>query len=325
MNGLVSVALAAYRGTRYLEEQVNSILRQSHSDLELIILDDASADQTFTMIEKLAAKDLRIKPYRNEKTLGLVLNFMKAVSLCRGEFVAYCDQDDVWEIKKIETLLRALGTTPQNMLAYSDLEIFDESLRVSRGSFWGTSKIAPFTGNLGERALLKNISPGCSMLFRRQVADMISECYRSSDFTARNSAAVLDETPFMHDHLAQVIGAGLGRLVYTPEKLVRYRQHSSNSIGAFYQARDSREGSLRCLSMRLEAMKPYRSRLTGMDWEKMGRFADRYGRSERAPMLEFLPYFFFLRNNSLPDRFLGGVDCFFPSFYKKVKSYVKNS
>ncbi len=322
---LVSIALAAYRGERFLEEQVKSILAQTHTDLELVIVDDASPDGTYALIQSLAAKDSRIKPHRNEKTSGLVSNFMKAVSLCQGEYTAFSDQDDGWAPEKIERLLRLLKADPKNMLAYSDLEIADESLMVSQGSFWKRSRIAPFSGSLGERALLKNISPGCSMLFRKEVAGLLSDCYRDPAFASRNCAAVLDETPFMHDHLAQVLAAGRGDIVYTPQKLVRYRQHSSNTIGAFYRARDSRHDFARLLKARLEALESFRPKLPGIDWGKMDRFARFYAMDGRAPMPDCISYFMFLRNGTLSGRLLGSADCLFPSVYQKVRSHAKRS
>ncbi len=325
MTPLISIVMATYNGERFLREQLESLLSQTHADLELVICDDASADGTYALIEALAAKDKRIRPHRNEKTLGLVSNFMKAVTLARGECVAYSDQDDVWEPKKIETLLRLLNSNSRNMLAYSDLEIFDEAAERPRGSFWEGSKIAPFAGELGERALLKNISPGCSMLFRRPVADMISTCFRDPVFMASNRAAVLDETPFMHDHLAQALAAGLGRLVYTRQKLVRYRQHASNTIGAFYRARDSREEFSRFLWARLEALKPHRAKLKMIDWKRIAAFAELYSKAGRGAMPEYLPYFLFLRNDSLKDVLFGTADCFLPTIYQKARRHAKKA
>lgn len=323
MSRPVSVALATYNGEKYLEAQIESILTQTYQNIEIVIVDDGSTDGTWALAQRLASKDSRIKIQLNEKTLGLVLNFMKAVSLCRGEYVVYSDQDDLWEDQRISLLKGLIDADPKNMLAYSDLEIYGEDLFVPQGSFWKKSGIRPFSGSLGERALLKNLTPGCTMMFRKPVAVMIAECYQSADFRTLNSAKVLDETPFMHDHLAQVIASGLGRLVYTPKKLVRYRQHASNSIGAFYKARDSREEFVRCLLARIEALRPFREKLTGINWEKMEKFARRYKVSNRNPMPEFLPFFLFLRNHALKDRLLGGVDCLFPSFYKKAQAYAK--
>lgn len=320
---LVSIAMATYRGERFLETQVNSILAQSHADLEVVICDDASQDGTYALIESLASKDGRVRPFRNDKTIGLVSNFMKAVTLCRGEYVAFSDQDDVWEPKKIEMLLKLLVGAKQNMLAYSDLEIFDDVTGYTQGSFWRKSRISPFAGHLGEKALLKNISPGCSMLFRRPVADGIAACFADPVFMANNRSAVLDETPFMHDHLAQAIASGLGRLVYTRQKLVRYRQHASNMIGAFYRARDSREEFARFLWRRLESLRSQRRTLKRIDWKRITAFAETFAKDGREPAPGFLPYFLFLRNDSLKDRLLGGVDCFMPGIYRKARRYAK--
>ena len=101
---MISVALACYNGENFIYEQIQSIINQTITDLEIIICDDKSTDNTIDIIHNI--KDKRIKLYQNNIQLGVVKNFEKAISLCNGEYIALSDQDDVWVEKKLEKQLK---------------------------------------------------------------------------------------------------------------------------------------------------------------------------------------------------------------------------
>jgi glycosyltransferase involved in cell wall biosynthesis len=106
---LVSVALCTCNGEAYIEAQLASVLAQTHRALELVVVDDASTDRTVEILAEAARRDERIRVHRNPQRLGVNANFERAFSLCRGDFIAPCDQDDVWSAKKLESLLAAIG------------------------------------------------------------------------------------------------------------------------------------------------------------------------------------------------------------------------
>lgn len=103
----ISVVLCSYNGARFIEEQVLSILSQTYPIAELIVVDDASADDTCKMIEKLAAADQRIRLYRNPANIGFSANFEKALSLASADIIAISDQDDLWHPEKLQNMMRA--------------------------------------------------------------------------------------------------------------------------------------------------------------------------------------------------------------------------
>lgn len=102
---MLSIALASYNGSKYIRKQLDSILFQTISDWELIVCDDCSTDITLQILEEYSQKDHRIKVYENERQLGFVGNFEKAISLCSGDYIALSDQDDVWKDNHLEILL----------------------------------------------------------------------------------------------------------------------------------------------------------------------------------------------------------------------------
>ncbi len=94
--------MATYNGEKYVNEQIDSILSQTYQDFELIICDDCSKDRTREILQEYSQKDSRIKLLFNEKNLGFKKNFEKAISMCNGEYIAFCDQDDIWENYKLQ-------------------------------------------------------------------------------------------------------------------------------------------------------------------------------------------------------------------------------
>lgn len=92
----ISIAMATYNGEKYIAKQLDSILSQSFSDFELIICDDCSSDSTIDIINKYLINDSRISLFVNKKNIGFKNNFEKIISYCNGEYVAFADQDDIW-------------------------------------------------------------------------------------------------------------------------------------------------------------------------------------------------------------------------------------
>jgi glycosyltransferase involved in cell wall biosynthesis len=114
---LVSVVLCTYNGAKFLEEQLTSIINQTHKKLEIIISDDASTDNTIQVINEYAFRDHRIIVFQNTSTIGIKKNFGKVLRLAKGEWIAISDQDDIWVENKIEKLLKC--RTAHSLLIHS--------------------------------------------------------------------------------------------------------------------------------------------------------------------------------------------------------------
>jgi glycosyltransferase involved in cell wall biosynthesis len=106
---MISIAMATYNGENYIREQIDSILNQTYQEFELIICDDCSTDSTWTILQEYEKKDHRINCQLNEKNIGFVKNFEKAIRLSQGEYIAFSDQDDIWTSDHLEILLATIG------------------------------------------------------------------------------------------------------------------------------------------------------------------------------------------------------------------------
>lgn len=108
---LVSIALCTYNGEKYLRPQLDSLLAQTYTNIEIVISDDVSSDNTVALLQEYAAVHSNINVYKNTTNLGYNKNFETTIARCKGEFIAICDQDDVWDKVKIETMLKQWNKT----------------------------------------------------------------------------------------------------------------------------------------------------------------------------------------------------------------------
>lgn len=128
----IAIAMATYNGARYLQEQLDSYLEQTRQPDELVVCDDRSSDATLTILEKFRDNaPFSVHIVRNEKNLGFLKNFEKALSLCSGDLICLSDQDDVWLPNKLETVECLFAENRQAMVLINDLEICDGDLSSS--------------------------------------------------------------------------------------------------------------------------------------------------------------------------------------------------
>ena len=209
---LVSIVLCTYNGERFLKAQLDSILNQTYPNTEVIITDDASTDGTKSILEDYTAKDNRIKIFFNDTNIGLTGNYEKALQLTQGQYIAFSDQDDVWEVEKIEKLLSNLGDA---MLVYCNSEYIDADGKLMNRKL--TDYRNPFNGrNLFAMDEESGIwIAGHAQLFRRELLD-----------------TAFPFTPYInHDAWIAYIAMLKGTVKFIPDILVYYRQHGLNAVG----------------------------------------------------------------------------------------------
>lgn len=123
----VSLGLPVYNGATFLRACLDSILTQTFRDFELIVCDNASTDDTVSIVEAYMRRDPRISLHRAATNRGAAANFNWAFELARGEFFKWCAADDVLKPEYVEMCVSALETMPDAVAAYSGAMDIDES------------------------------------------------------------------------------------------------------------------------------------------------------------------------------------------------------
>lgn len=122
----ISVIVCVYNGAQFIEEQLASITSQTYGVAEIIVVDDASSDDTFEVVKRAAARDNRIALYKNEFNIGFTANFEKAMKMANHDFIAIADQDDIWNLHKIEKMMAAFK--PDAAAIYCDSVHFSKKI-----------------------------------------------------------------------------------------------------------------------------------------------------------------------------------------------------
>ena len=123
----VSIGLPVFNGERYLRQTLNSILAQTYRDFELIISDNASIDETHNICLEYAAKDRRIRYYRNKKNIGAAANYNRVFLLSSGEYFKWAAHDDVLAPEYLEKCVHVLDSDSSIVLCYSKVARIDEN------------------------------------------------------------------------------------------------------------------------------------------------------------------------------------------------------
>jgi len=123
----VSIGLPVYNGERFIAEALDSVLAQTFEDYELIILDNASTDQTPEICRTYLAKDRRIRYYRNDQNIGAARNFNLAFELSIGEYFKWLADDDICAPRYLERCVEILDKDPSVVLSYPKVRLINEN------------------------------------------------------------------------------------------------------------------------------------------------------------------------------------------------------
>ncbi|MGC9526205.1 MAG: glycosyltransferase family 2 protein [Limnospira sp.] len=158
----ISVVIPTYNSEKSIQLTIQSILNQTHTDWELIVIDDGSQDKTVEIISQINDPRIQILPYPNA---GVSTSRNRGLEQARGEFIAFLDHDDLWSPEKLESQLRALQEHPDAALAYSWTDHCDDS-----GNVIAMGRHLSWTGNVYPKLLVDNFLDTASNPLIRKVA-----------------------------------------------------------------------------------------------------------------------------------------------------------
>lgn len=216
MSALVSIAMCTYNGGAYLSQQLDTLVAQTYPNCEIIIVDDRSSDDTVEIINGYAKKYAQIKLYLNHENLGYTRNFEKAINLCSGEYIALCDQDDIWDINKISIMVEQIGS---NILAYHDSEFVDEQGKPLNKKLSNIKNC--YSGSDSRVFLFENCVLGHATVFKRELLK----------YTGHFNDTVI------HDRWLAYVATNNGSILFVDQPLVKYRQHLHANTNILQQER----------------------------------------------------------------------------------------
>ena len=208
----ISIAMATYNGERFILEQLESLAAQTLRPHELVVGDDGSTDRTLEIIAGFAVHaPFPVRVQRNPTRYRIADNFLRSAERCEGDWIAFCDQDDIWLPHKLERLAELVMRDPEIVWFAHRATIIDENAKV----------LGEHNEPLGNR--LSILPPLRSPLWRTPFG-----------FTQIFHRSLVRDFPFEtrpkteHDTWVFWLANVVGRTAFVPDRLALYRRHQSN-------------------------------------------------------------------------------------------------
>ncbi len=220
---MIHILVSTYNGEKYLEEQLDSLLKQEGVEYEIIVRDDGSTDTTCNILSKWGeSKKLR---WFSGKNIGVKDSFLDLLSKAPDNgYYAFCDQDDYWFKNKmflsLEKMKECECSYPDKpIIVHTDMNVVDQNLKILHPSFWKISKFRPEILNTFNNLAACNGLNGCTMMLNNQARKLILE-------------KKISQNVVIHDVLCSLIVSANGGIIdYVNKPTMYYRQHSLNVVG----------------------------------------------------------------------------------------------
>lgn len=213
---LVSVTMLSYNHERYLAEAIESVLNQTSPDLELIIVDDCSEDNSKEIIRRYQKKDERVKAFYHERNMGIARTANDALDVADGQFVSFIGSDDVWVPTKLEEQLKVIANH-DDVIVWSEGDIIDADGAILGQKFTAFnargSKRA--SGRIYREIISENYIFGQSLLFKRQ---FVKDVRFNPNLKYLCDYQFVVDLAYKHDFL------------FMSKSLAKYRIHGQNTI-----------------------------------------------------------------------------------------------
>lgn len=212
----VSVLMASYNHEKYLSEAIESVLNQTLPDLELIIVDDCSTDNSRKIIEKYLAMDGRVRAFFHSKNMGIPRTANECLNVTTGEFISFIGSDDVWVPSKLEKQLSVLSKD-EDRVVWSEGDIINSEGTSTGQTFtqMNTCGKKPKNGRIFREIINENYIFSQSVLFKREFCEDLSF---NCNLKYLCDYQFMVDLSYRHD------------FVFIPESLAKYRIHGKNTI-----------------------------------------------------------------------------------------------
>ena len=259
----IDILLATYNGSKYLSEQIDSLINQTYKNINIIVRDDGSTDNTVEIIEEYEKKDSRVRLLSdNLGNLGFVRNFEELMKNSTSEYLMFSDQDDIWYNNKVETSYKRIKAIEEKngkscpILVHTNSKIMNYETRTKSLFISDCAKNSSF-----ENSFFNFFVQGSTMLINGSL---------------KREALPFSKEVYLHDRYLHLIAEFIGIRSYIDVPTMDYRQHSNNEIGSsvnvIYKIKNKRYFNLKDRELLIFLDNTYSAKLDEIKKEKMDAY-----------------------------------------------------
>lgn len=244
---LVSICIPAWNAAAFIHRGLESCISQTYSNIEVIVTDDASTDNTRKVVEEYAARDRRIKYFRNDANLNFGKNMFKAYSLALGEYIQYLSHDDWLDLDYVEKKVQIFQSIPNIAWVASAI-----STEIAEGD---STKVIYYTEKKGgvytKKHIFRNFYRdsglvGLFTMFRKKdsMENQVWEMPGLPEYASfYNKGVVIDQFLFLN------ILTGYGSAYYLPTVIYHALSHEKNASKSYGLARSNWQENMKFMKM----------------------------------------------------------------------------
>lgn len=209
------VLISTYNGEQYIDQQIKSVIEQTHNHVDILIRDDGSTDQTSVKLSQWTKQTDRITLIKSNN-VGVVSSFMHLIQEASDDYDYYCfcDQDDVWLPNKVNNAVTMLAEYQIPAMVCTATQMVDTELNML--NIWPYEPSKPISFN---NAVIENIAVGATITFNKGAMKLLKD---------KN----IDPSKLiMHDWWVYLVVSAFGVVLFDPNPSIFYRQHTSNLVG----------------------------------------------------------------------------------------------
>lgn len=220
----IDIVLAVHNGERFIRELIDSILKQTHTNWNLIIRDEGSTDQTMEIVDGYIKKENgKIRLFHDDTKRGASQNFGKALEFAQANYIMFADCDDIWLPHKIEMTFERMKKMESRygqeipLMVFTDLKVVDRQLNLIAPSYLRYQNHNPERGKKLNGLIISNPIAGCTVMLNRVL---------------KEKAMPIPREAIMHDHWVALVAAAFGKIEYIDAATILFRLHGMNDTGA---------------------------------------------------------------------------------------------
>lgn len=205
----VAVIMSTYNGEQFIREQLDSVLRQTYRNVEIVVRDDGSSDKTVEIIKEYQKTHKNITLHEG-KNMGFIRSFFELLKLVEADYYSYADQDDIWIENKIELAVNSLNKLDDSKpnMAFGNSDYYDENMNLI--GYGERDRTFSFL-----KSLFSCIGQGMTMTVNKKTRDMIINN--------------MPKSCFFHDWWTYILCVSMGNVAYDNVTTVKYRRRKQNA------------------------------------------------------------------------------------------------